>query len=941
VAAAAEGTLVLASPHEAPKDAHGGLLARQLVRQSVLLAAREQFGVATRDVELRQTFAPTTKIVPRQIEVWSEVRPGDGLTVEIQRSRGVAGDKLLATKKPLSGEPVLDYVALAERCQELSQNEFPAVLVQLGWVATQAKPAEIGGAKVSAQIERQLERMTFLSQFSAIRFLHAAVRREGQSPDALGALVRGYANLAVLAERQLDASPKVYAARALLYAQRLVTQSPTTASAYWHRGYALALAGLHKPARDDFAKAARLAAATPQTAPAWAPLVDALCRFDQAALAVEKAPSNLRETVRLLRLVAVERAILAPADYDYPHTAQAAEAAAVEIISQLPDCERAQQAPLTTFSDVPPRPIFTPQWYRALSDLADAPAKVRQAAAAAAHPVMPADRRDRATNLAAERRHRRAVLAALHDASVSDDEELPWSVLAAWIEDQSFLEAWREAAMANHSLLAADSDQSGDDVKTTLLPLLSRHPLIKFVEARLADAEPRRAELSAAAWRSIDKASLHARHRILAEDLADEPSKDIAVELEATIARHFDDVYGDLVDALRGEATEPSLAIWAKRLHAVSPDAPLAAVAMIKHVWPQSADKAAGWERQHAAHVEVQAALAERHLAARRFDDARRCLTRYIRLSPDEFGYTRLAATYQAQGNTELWLSTLEEYLRQRGDDAAGAGNVQVSIARHFVQSGELSRALPYAEQAAEGGSHEGFLMAAECHEYAKNWPLAEKFYRQADDRADAPTSAHWLRFCIRTGYGGVNAARSKSAQAISEITRTDPAESLAAAGYIHLLLGQPRHAMTWLRRSVDKGNDPVAALHLCLLALDEKQPAVAQAAIKRALEATRTKEPHLAELTRRLEGVVRGSKSKFDESALEKRTLPSSAAARADALYFAGRIFEVQGDKSGSRAAFRQSAACATSSLSRTLACAALRAAGEEPNDIRFESGR
>jgi tetratricopeptide (TPR) repeat protein len=939
-AAAPETTLVLARPHEAAKGTHGGLLARQLVRQAFLMTAREQFGLATRDIELRQTGELPAKLVRRAVEVWSEIRPGDGLAVEVHRLRGVTGDKVLATKKPLPGGEVLDYVALAERCEELSRQEFPTALLQLGFSAGEAKPPRAGEAKLPAEIERQLARMKFLSQFAAIRSLHAMIRRHGEAPEVVGGLVRGYANLAVLTQPQLDVSSKAFAARSLIYAQKLVTRSPESAFARWHRGYALALAGLHQPANKDLADAARASNKHPEGTPAWAPLVESLCRFDTAGFAAEKTTPAFRETALLFHFVVVERAILWPTDYDFPRTAQAAEAAPIDVAAQLPDDERAISFGLTSITDVKPRPIFTHAWYQMLAELADAPPAVRQAAQAAiatfAKPS--ADSRQRAANTVAERQHRRAVLSAIQEASADDSGELPYSALAAWIADQSFLEAWRESSTAQHALLAAGSDQSAADVRTTLLPLIERHPLSKFIEARLTESDSRQLESAVAAWRGLDKVSVHAPHRLLAELFTQDRAGTIATELETTLSRHCDDAYGDLVEVIRGDTSDPPPADCAKRLLAVSPDAPLAAVAMVKHAWPEAKAHAGEWERRHAAHIELQAVLADRFLAERRYDDARRCLTRYVRLSPDEFGYTRLAETHKAQGDTARWLATLEEYLRQQTDDPTAMGGVHATIARHFIQLGQLTRALPYAEQAAESGLFDGSLAAAECHEYAKNWPLAEKYYRQADERFDGSGAVNWLQFCIRTGYGSANAARARAAEAASEISNNATADALARAGYIHLLLGQPRTALRWLRRSVDKGCDAGTALHLCLLAIEQKQPPAAEAAIKLAIAKTRSDQRHLAELAESCDRVLCG-KAKLDEGVTERMATIASPAERADAFYFAGRLFELQGDRGRSRAAFRRCAACPTPSLSRTLACAALRAAGEEPNDARFES--
>ncbi len=104
-----------------------------------------------------------------------------------------------------------------------------------------------------------LRELNFFSQFSAIRQLHAIARSSGESPQMLGALVRGYANLGQLTNFHWNATHKVCKARALLYAQRLVRLDHASASALWHRAYAEALVGLHTAALADLKAARELA----------------------------------------------------------------------------------------------------------------------------------------------------------------------------------------------------------------------------------------------------------------------------------------------------------------------------------------------------------------------------------------------------------------------------------------------------------------------------------------------------------------------------------------------------------------------------------------------------------------------------------------------------------------------------------------------------------
>ena len=149
-----------------------------------------------------------------------------------------------------------------------------------------------------------LDRMDLVAQFAAIRALHGALRTS-RSPELEGALVRGYANLGLLTEQNWDPSHKVFKARALLYAQRMVAQAPSSWSLS-HRAYARALAGMHQEALNDLEEAGKRPAGEKGVKPAWVELIAASCRFDTAPLEAAGRDAHLGELALLLRFLALE-----------------------------------------------------------------------------------------------------------------------------------------------------------------------------------------------------------------------------------------------------------------------------------------------------------------------------------------------------------------------------------------------------------------------------------------------------------------------------------------------------------------------------------------------------------------------------------------------------------------------------------------------------------
>lgn len=108
-------------------------------------------------------------------------------------------------------------------------------------------------------MEKALSRLTIVSQLTAVRALHEAIRKDGDSSALLGALVRGYANLGLLTDRLWDGTTWVFKARSLLYAMRLSRQESEKGlpmdMGLWHTAYAQALAGYHNSAVSSIDRA--------------------------------------------------------------------------------------------------------------------------------------------------------------------------------------------------------------------------------------------------------------------------------------------------------------------------------------------------------------------------------------------------------------------------------------------------------------------------------------------------------------------------------------------------------------------------------------------------------------------------------------------------------------------------------------------------------------
>lgn len=271
-----------------------GLLARELIRQAVLLTAREELGLLTRDLTLRETFEETFAFTLKvELGLVMIFRPGANVRVSLVRRSG-PNEPLWQKQLSLATVRPFDYVGLAEGMERCAREEWPAVFRQAGVTgpAPQAQVPAVSSPKrveLPAGVEEKLNTMSFLVQFAALRELDQLRRTQGQSPELLGGLVRAYANLGLLTDFHHTIMDRAYRARALLYAQRLLAVAPDFPVGRWHRAFACALAGLPAAALADLAEADRLEKARKENAsaltrPSWTNLIDSYCRFDTAAL---------------------------------------------------------------------------------------------------------------------------------------------------------------------------------------------------------------------------------------------------------------------------------------------------------------------------------------------------------------------------------------------------------------------------------------------------------------------------------------------------------------------------------------------------------------------------------------------------------------------------------------------------------------------------------
>jgi tetratricopeptide (TPR) repeat protein len=801
-------------------------LARELVRQAFLQAARDELGLTTRDAWLGDPMPTEGNNPPWDVAVTL----GPAVTVKV--IRGVSPNQAEFCSHELDGSirkrTEIDYQKLTELEETLSRTGFVEALRKAGHEGK----ANVRNEKLAVPepIERLLGEMSFVSQFRAVRELHSLMHEQGESPALLGALSRGYANLGVLTEFFWHPAHRVFKARALLYAQRLAAGDAKSPLGKWHRAYAAALVGLPRWAEADLKAADEAWQAMPQKdrppRPAWLPLVGPLCRYEIAALQQHVMDPQIGQLAALLEYLAVDQA-----------GGQIwAVQTAIQSLSVAPECYRIWDS-LCEFGGVSilhrgtmqPIKVLGEKLYHQLDAMSGLPDDVQgivnRRLAAPSSSAAPEGFGDLGAQFAGEFKDRRQLVDALLTSSkppaikaekAEGPKILPargepsWAALGLLLRELSYMQVYRRAYFERHCLCMPT-----EAWLAAAAPLVENHPYQAFLDTLAWESG--KVKEAAARLAKVDITGLEENAaRFYCAFEGNDPARG---KLSREMCENEDFTVRDFVTLVRLWQQEKGQAVpFAETLLRISPLSPFARSLLIQHGAEKNQANAAAWDKTAASYPQLSSMLGLYYMNAGRWNDAERCFKAAIKIVPGNSDYYRqLAEVYKLQGQTGRWLRTLKEYLEQP-DYTLAHFRVKSDIAYHFMQRKEWEKALPYAEGAAECYSSWGLCCAAECYEGLQRWAEAEKFY-QAESERYRTSSLTWYSFCRRTGEGDLEAARRLAREFVKNLAQMPGEPDLYDLTTFYLLEGQPKEAMRSLEQAIAKNPYPSDALWLALIA--------------------------------------------------------------------------------------------------------------------------
>jgi tetratricopeptide (TPR) repeat protein len=794
-----------------PEERFSGNLTHEIFRQAVLIAARDEMGIPTRDADLREWLKDPPAFSTLRVDFSRK----DVLLVDPS-----SNSTLWRTTLPDPWEDDL-LGAPTDSAEKLSRNEFPALLRKQGWSGNPnaSKP----GALAPYFAEDHLGEMEELSQFTVLRETHEAIRSRGESLPRLGALVRAYANLGQLTRYHWSTEYAVYAARSLLYAQRMVAANPDSAFALWHRAYARALSGFQGGALADLAAAAQKRR---ESAPAWVALLDPFCRYQTGKL-VQLAASDrtLTPLGSYLAFLTAERSGCQGAVMSVAQAAMTQNPRCLRIIDAM--CSNTGPGMLNELVEVGPQ-TFSLTLGAKVEKLPRLPDVVLDVVKRVKRPGgNPSGREEVCQALIAQ------------GAPELDTTEPSWAALGRLIQETTFAQCQRKA-----NLISEKWGVDASDYTAQVAPLIDRHPF-KYLIAAYGLRHHDNDQAVRDAMGDLEKSYPHIT-------LASLPLYDMEYWLQSGGPGTSDKLWQRILrscdcNSIDNETLALRLNLEqfehpVESLRKLSPDSPLILQYDIQFHW--DAEKAKQWESNHGDYPTVALALGRKYKELKQWDDAVRCLRKYVSVSPDKDGYEELAGVYWKEHKQDQWLATLNEFIAFNSSYGLEQAQVQNEIAYWYMNKGDFKDAVPYADAAGGTASAWGILCSANAHTGIGDFAFAEQQIKdEIDHYSDSPYT--WFEWCQYTDHGdkaGATAAMHAWFDSHAGRMQSEDLEQLAC---MQMLEKNLSGALATFQKRLLEDPGPVSALHIAIIADGMGDTAMRDAALARIEQLPENNSPY------------------------------------------------------------------------------------------------
>lgn len=769
--------------HEAPFESyrlmHGSLF-RELSRQAFLLTAREEFDLTTVDLSLQSgKHLPQTKPPVRGQKPLTVLclipKEGIGFLSILERRGIFTGKTYWEGNVPIS--PQEPYCQFTKTLEELSRQDFVKVLLDLGYERREVMWKET--APVPDEISSTLKSWDLFSQFIGIRMLHEIMQSAGESPQRLAELSKAYARMSRLAESIRGTYGKVFMARALLYAERLIVRSQSSPEALWNRAYVRAVIGLPSAAQSDLEQADH----PNQTAPNWLTELTAYCAGD-INLVRERAMRADGDLAAFLLWQASLRQIGDNDEFE----------ALTRMVELNPDSLYALIQTSFHFESLGTKRIAT-------ATAQSLPIVLRQALLAMkglpkeVHEILESEETLKLDNIP-------KIVKLLKQAGLPDRDRsgVSWYVLAELVEETTFTVGWQHV-----DFLANWLNVPANDAIKQWLNALNLHSGAHAVVALGIRGEhwwpQASAYLDSLNMTSQEMRGISFIDRIL-------PPDDSRYKTYRKIAAlHSDFLVQEIPNQLTYFENKDTIHELCREMIRVAPHHPTTLVWVLEKDPEGYRAKLPEWETLFQEDGSSQLALGSAYQELGMFEEAERCLVRSVELTPSFEAYRRLAGFYSFTYQKQRWLESAIDSL---SFPVTGLEHATLcgEIADYFLERGKLEEAAKYAELGADSGAAWAMMKAAKVCERQEDWDRAEHYWRTISQRYQSQAD-EWAIWCYRTGHGDREAALAYAVRSIESQNNFANDDDKVRAGVLLFLTEHRAKGYQLIREAGQSSSNP------------------------------------------------------------------------------------------------------------------------------------
>ena len=782
---------------------------REFPRQAMLIAARDELRLPTRDQTIGEKFLPGE---PTDHLLVADTATRSNKTLQLRLLKFDLEEAEEWTWRPTEKTPVWKNSysyrpGLAAQQPDLlvamelaSRTDFVEALKSIGYKRSDRKIKDIP-ADVEGSWEERLLEVNMVTQFAVVQECHQAIAASGESEKRLGVLARGYANLCLLTNHQRNALTFAFAARSLLYAQRMAVAGGAEPSedALWCRAYAWAVTGFHHNALADLAKLKERGA----EAKDWKLLISPYCEFDRLAL------TNLASEDDSLQAIALRLEYQLVSSMRYP---QWMLESGIKVIRAVPtaygvagDLARYGSNLTTkrTGAGIGPQ-LFGQFVTRSIGQNLMIPDSVVElcgttTAAKSQLEELIADPNPRDKFSAAPA----GIAMKLHEVDKQSSETgLCWSALAYLLEEEMYTQ------VANYFSVAMDATETShvDEVKS-ILPLIEGHRYASYIATYQYNATRDQPTIKRITKDLVIQDPRHNMDPMVNRLRPVLSKREWVGGMPSNLAWDVGNLY-QLIDSLTHRSFQktgnPSfhgrqLGNWIGR---IAPNSEIGLRLQVEFAKNPSVKTLKAWDSKLKTDPLAIRLLGQWYLKNDLPKDAIRCFEKSNTLLRTYATSSWLAKTYWDAKQYKKWEDVLVDYLSHE-DTSSGHYFTRIALSKGYSSFAEFEKAKPYALEAAEFYGTAGLGEASVVEEALGNWKQSEFWVKQQSQNYPSLRAFRWYLWCNRTGRGDRSAARKLAAKYFAS-PPADPKRAFEIdSGVFNFLEGRVKESRAAYQRSL------------------------------------------------------------------------------------------------------------------------------------------